>query len=82
MLRYVMYKVDEYLRRAQLARAKSKTNHDSIGDEYARIAKEWDDLAMERLSFLEQRVRENTLSWSECERGSAKERCDSCIATA
>lgn len=62
-----MFKVDDYLRRAQLARAKSNTTHNDINDQYACLAKEWDALARERLSFIEQRVRENTLSWSECD---------------
>jgi midasin (ATPase involved in ribosome maturation) len=67
-----MFKVDEYLRRANLARACAKTASEIAQAEYHRLASEWDDLASERLSFLEQKVRDRVISWRELEADAAR----------
>jgi len=64
-----MFKVDEYLRRASLARENAKTSSDGVKAEFQRAAKELDNLAMERLYFLKDMVRDKAMSWRQCEEG-------------
>lgn len=64
-----MFKVDEYLRRAHLARETAKASSDGLKVEYQRVAKEWDNLAMERLYFLKDMVHDKAMSWRQCEEG-------------
>jgi len=64
-----MFKVDEYLRRARLARETAKASSDGVKVEYQRLAKEWDNLAMERLYFLKDMVHDKAMSWRQCEEG-------------
>ena len=75
-----MFKVDEYLRRARLARETAKTSSDGLKAEYQRVAKEWDNLAMERLYFLKDMVDDKAMSWRQCEEGavieSRREACE------
>ena len=68
-----MFKVDEYLRRARLARETAKTSSDGVKVEYQRLAKEWDNLAMERLFFLKDMVHDKAMSWRQCEEGAMSE---------
>ena len=75
-----MFKVDEYLRRASLARANAKTASEISQAEYQRLASEWDDLARERLSFLEQKVRDRVMSWHELEADSERIIADESVA--